>query len=104
VDLYSVKPIDAESIGRCAQQTRLLMVVEDHHPEGGIGEAVAAVLAKGEPGARFAHLAVDSLPGSASTEQALDAAGINAEHIVRAVRTELDRADLPGGKPTLRSE
>jgi transketolase len=104
VDLYSVKPIDAESIVRCAQQTRLLMVVEDHHPEGGIGEAVAAVLAKGEPGARFAHLAVDSLPGSASTEQALDAAGINAEHIVRAVRTELDRADLPGGKPTLRSE
>jgi len=90
VDLYSVKPIDAESLSRCAQQTRLLMVVEDHHPEGGIGEAVAAVLAKGRPGARFAHLAVDSLPGSASTTQALDAAGINAGHIVRAVLAELD--------------
>ncbi|HEU5355817.1 MAG TPA: transketolase [Actinocrinis sp.] len=107
VDLYSVKPIDAASLRRCAQQTRLLMVVEDHHPEGGIGEAVAAELAKGRPreaGARFAHLAVDSLPGSASTPQALDAAGINAEHIVRAVLTELDRDDVPGGKPTLRSE
>ncbi|HEU5429718.1 MAG TPA: transketolase [Actinocrinis sp.] len=94
VDLYSIKPIDAESLGRCAQQTRLLMVVEDHHPEGGIGEAVAAVLAKGgpgKPGARFAHLAVDSLPGSTSTPQALEAAGINAEHIVRAVLAELGR-------------
>ncbi|HZU56577.1 MAG TPA: transketolase [Actinocrinis sp.] len=107
VDLYSVKPIDAESLGRCAQQTRLLMVVEDHHPEGGIGEAVAAVIAKGWPrqaGARFAHLAVESLPGSASTPQALDAAGLSAEHIVRAVRSELDRDGLPSGKPTLRSE
>ncbi len=90
VDLYSVKPIDAESLSRCAQQTRLLMVVEDHHPQGGIGEAVAAVLAKGRQGARFAHLAVESLPGSASTTQALDAAGINAGHIVRAVLAELD--------------
>jgi transketolase len=65
------------------------------------------VLAKGWPrqaGARFAHLAVESLPGSASTPQALDAAGINAEHIVRAVLTELEGDDLPGGKPTLRSE
>jgi transketolase len=90
IDLYSVKPIDAESLRRCAQQTRLLMVVEDHHPEGGIGEAVAAVLAGSAPGARFAHLAVDSLPGSYGTHEALDAAGISAEHIVAAVRGALD--------------
>ena len=90
IDLYSVKPIDAESLRRCAQQTRLLMVVEDHHPEGGIGEAVAAVLAASAPGARFAHLAVDSLPGSYGTHEALDAAGISAEHIVTAVRGALD--------------
>ncbi len=89
VDLYSVKPIDAESLRRCAQQTQLLMVVEDHHPEGGIGEAVAGVLAASSPvpRARFAHLAVDSLPGSYGTHEALDAAGISAEHIVAAVRT-----------------
>jgi transketolase len=64
------------------------MVVEDHHPEGGIGEAVAGVLAASSPAprARFAHLAVDSLPGSYGTHEALDAAGISAEHIVAAVR------------------
>ncbi|MBS2961429.1 transketolase [Actinocrinis puniceicyclus] len=107
VDLYSVKPLDEASLRRCAEQTRLLMVVEDHHPEGGIGEAVAAVLARRgtAPGAaRFAHLAVDSLPGSASTAAALDAAGISAAHIVQAARAFLERDERPGGKPTPRSE
>jgi transketolase len=107
VDLYCVKPLDTQSLLRCAEQTRLLMVVEDHHPEGGIGEAVAAVLAAARPardGARFAHLAVESLPGSTSTAQALEEAGVSTGHIVRAVSEALERDERPSGEPTLRSE
>ena len=91
IDLYSVKPLDAESLRRSAEQTRLLVVVEDHHPEGGIGEAVAAVLAASPSAsrARFTHLAVTSLPGSADTRKALYDAGIDAGHIVAAVRDAL---------------
>jgi transketolase len=91
IDLYSVKPLDAESLRRSAEQTRLLVVVEDHHPEGGIGEAVAAVLATAPYAsrARFTHLAVTSLPGSADTRKALYDAGIDAGHIVAAVRDAL---------------
>jgi transketolase len=94
VDLYSVKPLDEESIRRCAQQTQLMCVVEDHHPEGGIGEAVAAVLAAAPSAVRFTHLAVDSLPTSMGSHEALDAAGISADRIVAAVRREL-RLDEP---------
>jgi transketolase len=91
IDLYSVKPLDAESLRRSAEQTRLLVVVEDHHPEGGIGEAVAAVLAAASSAsrARFTHLAVTSLPGSTDSRTALSHAGIDAGHIVAAVRDAL---------------
>ena len=85
VDLYSVKPIDGDALRRHAQQTGVLVVVEDHRPEGGLGEAVARELTGIATG--FTHLAVRSLPGSTDSAQALDEAGISAEHIVKAVRT-----------------
>jgi transketolase len=90
IDLYSVKPLDAATLRRAAAETRLVVAVEDHHPEGGIGEAVAAVLAETPGGARFAHLAVRTLPGSTTTAEALDAAGINAEHITATVADSVD--------------
>jgi transketolase len=89
IDLYSVKPLDAETLRRAAAETRLVVVVEDHHPEGGIGEAVAAVLAETPGRARFAHLAVRRLPGSTSTAESLEAAGISAERIAAAVHEQL---------------
>jgi len=88
IDLYSVKPLDADALRRAAQQTGLVLVVEDHHPEGGIGEAVAGALVG--CAIRFAHLAVRSLPGSTSPELALDEAGISAAHITTTVRKLLE--------------
>jgi transketolase len=89
IDLYSVKPLDAATLLRAAAETRLIVAVEDHHPQGGIGEAAAAVLAETPARARFAHLAVRTLPGSTGTAAALDEAGISAAHIVAAVREQL---------------
>ncbi|WP_405851270.1 transketolase [Streptomyces sp. NBC_00090] len=86
IDLYSVKPIDADTLARAGRETGALVVVEDHHPEGGIGEAVLAALAEGEEHPSFAHLAVTGLPGSGTTDELLDAAGISRTHIARAAR------------------
>lgn len=86
IDLYSVKPIDADTLARAGRETGALVVVEDHHPEGGIGEAVLAALAEGEEHPAFAHLAVTGLPGSGATDELLDAAGISRAHIARAAR------------------
>ena len=41
IDLYSVKPVDAETLRIAAGETGCLVTVEDHHPEGGIGDAVS---------------------------------------------------------------
>ena len=46
IDLYSVKPVDAAAVLKAAEETGVLITVEDHWSEGGIGETVAGVLAE----------------------------------------------------------
>jgi transketolase len=94
LDLYSIKPIDASALRQCALNTGLVVTVEDHRPEGGIGEAVAAALTDIPCPVR--RLAVYSLPGSDSPEQNLDAAGISARHIVQTVREAVAPAGSTG--------
>ncbi|MFC6066464.1 transketolase [Streptomyces ochraceiscleroticus] len=91
IDLYSVKPVDADALARAAQDTGALVVAEDHHPEGGIGEAVLSALSASGSHPAFAHLAGTDLPGSGTTDELLDAAGISRAHIAEAARTLLKR-------------
>src|SRR5438132_473593 len=88
IDLYSLKPIDADALAHAAEATGgRLVVVEDHWVEGGIGDAVlAALAAKGVREVRYRHLAVHKMPGSGKPAELLDAAGISTVHIVRAVK------------------
>ncbi|MFI2378533.1 transketolase [Streptomyces sp. NPDC018964] len=86
IDLYSVKPVDRETLRTAAEETGCLVTVEDHHPEGGLGDAVAEAFADGSPVPRLVRLAVRDMPGSASPEEQLRAAGIDAESIAAAGR------------------
>ncbi|CAN5607430.1 transketolase [soil metagenome] len=87
IDLYSVKPIDTLTLVRAARECPAgLIVVEDHWPEGGLGEAVAGALAGGVDQPRIASLAVRIMPGSATPEQELAEAGIDADAIVGAAQ------------------
>jgi len=85
IDLYSVKPVDSETLLTAAAETQALVTVEDHWPEGGIGETVAGVLAEAGSGAQLVRLAVSGRPGSGPPASLLSAAGIDAESIVSAV-------------------
>ena len=89
IDLYSVKPVDSEAILAAAEETKALVTVEDHWPEGGIGETVAGVLAEAGSGAPLVRLAVSGRPGSGPPEALLAAAGIDADHIVAAAAKQL---------------
>jgi transketolase len=84
IDLYSVKPVDAATVLEAAEETGALVTVEDHWPEGGIGETVAGVLAEAGASTRLTRLAVTGRPGSGPPEALLAAAGIDAAHIVAA--------------------
>ncbi|HKA69351.1 MAG TPA: transketolase [Actinomycetes bacterium] len=87
VDLYSVKPVDEQTLRQAAAETGHLLVVEDHWPEGGLGDAVLSVLATGNGAIpKFAHLAVTVMPTSAEPAEQLRAAGIDAAAIADSIR------------------
>ena len=87
VDLYSIKPLDADTLLAAAEATQgRLVTVEDHWPEGGLGEAVLAALGDAEERPRVVKLAVQGMPGSGKPDELLAAAGIDAEHIASAAR------------------
>ena len=87
IDLYSIKPLDSATLRDAAEATGGRMVtVEDHWPEGGLGEAVAAAFADAEERPRIKVLAVDGMPHSGKPAELLAAAGIDAEHIAQAAR------------------
>jgi transketolase len=86
IDLYSLQPIDAATLRRCARETRgRVITVEDHYAGGGIGDAVASAIAS--EGFTVTRLAVSEIPRSGTPEQLLDRYGISARHIVAAVRS-----------------
>ncbi|HTT53656.1 MAG TPA: transketolase [Streptosporangiaceae bacterium] len=95
IDMYSVKPIDTATLAAAAAATGgRLVIAEDHHPEGGLGSAVVDALTSAGPAdLAVRHLAVYDMPGSGTSAELLDAAGISASHIVSAAR------DLTGQRP-----
>lgn len=88
IDAYSVKPIDTATLHQAAKDTGgKLVVVEDHWREGGLGDAVLDAFAGvGIKPPTVVKLAVTKMPGSATPSQLMNAAGIDAEHIVKAVK------------------
>ncbi|WP_219517984.1 transketolase [Nonomuraea ceibae] len=84
IDMYSVKPVDAAALVEAATTTGNLITVEDHRPEGGLGDAVLDAVS--ELGPRVVKLAVHGLPGSATPQEQLADARIDRDAIVAAVK------------------
>lgn len=84
IDLYSIKPLDVETLLHAARDTGILVTVEDHYAEGGIGEAVFSVLAA--ESCQFKQLAVRGLPRSGPGDELMDVFGINSKSIVRVIK------------------
>src|SRR5690625_1406431 len=89
VDLYSVKPIDHATILKAAQETDAIITVEDHYPEGGLGDAILASLA-GFPLSFSRKLAVNGLPRSGPADKLMEMYGINANAIEAAIREAVE--------------
>jgi transketolase len=91
IDAYSVKPIDRDNLHRASREVGgKFVVVEDHWIEGGLGDAVLEAFAgPGVTAPTVVKLGVREMPGSAAPAELLRAAGIDAEAIIRAVRSLL---------------
>jgi transketolase len=83
VDLYSIKPLDLEVISKASQQTKAIIVVEDHYQEGGIYEAVCG---SGKVLVPTFSLSVNKIPHSGTPEELLKYEEIDALAIVEKVK------------------
>jgi transketolase len=92
IDCYSIKPIDEETLAAAARECGVIVTVEDHWVDGGLGDAVLAALAEADAlnGVRLRKLAVREMPMSGKPAELLHAAGIDAEAIVAAVKELTD--------------
>ena len=89
IDLYSVKPVDEETLRALATP---IVTVEDHWPEGGLGDAVLGAIADQDERPRVVKLAVSGMPHSGKPAELLAAAGIDAAHISDAARRLVQEA------------
>ena len=85
IDAYSIKPLGKDVIQAAAQKTNnVVLTVEDHYAEGGLGDAVAGELSAS--GVKVHKLAVRELPRSGKPEELLAKYGIDSTAIVNAVK------------------
>ena len=84
IDCYSIKPLDRLTLLKAAKETGKILVVEDHYPEGGLGEAIKSELA--DLRIPIFSLAVRKIPISGKPEELLDYEGISAKAIVKKVK------------------
>ena len=86
LDCYSIKPIDAEAVAAAARECGAIVTVEDHWPEGGLGDAVLEALAESDDRPPVRKLAVREMPTSGKPDELLHAAKIDADAIVEAAK------------------
>ena len=86
IDAYSVKPLAKDVILAAAKKTgNTVITVEDHYPEGGLGDAVAGEVSS--EGVKVHKLAVNGLPRSGKAEELMAAFNIDAAAIVKKVKS-----------------
>ncbi len=87
LDMHTIKPIDKEAIIKAVTDTRRIITVEDHTVLGGLGSAVAEVMAEAGKGCAFKKLGhQDKFAPIGLHEDIMNAVGIDSNGIINAVR------------------
>lgn len=85
LDLYCIKPINSRKLEQFIKNHgNKVIIAEDHHYEGGIGEALLSALANS--GIVVSHLAISVVPHSGKKDELLDKYGINSRAIVNEAK------------------
>ena len=85
VDIHTIKPIDKDLIIKCAQETDLLISVEDHSIIGGLGTAISEVLTENHPKKLIRIGINDTFGKSGKAEELMKYFKIDAEGIIDAI-------------------
>lgn len=89
IDMHTIKPIDTDIIVKAATETKAIVTAEEHSIIGGLGSAVAEVVAEHAP-TKVVRVGVkDTFGESGSPDQLMEAYGMKATDIVEAVKVAL---------------
>src|SRR6266404_1684664 len=91
IDLHTIKPLDRDAIARAAQETRAIVVSEEHLVDGGLGVRVAQVVAETHPAAMEFIGIQNTYAESGSPDELLDKYGLRARNVADAARRALQR-------------
>lgn len=91
VDMFTVKPLDEELVLKCAKETGAIVSAENHNKIGGLGSAVAEVLAE-NAAVPFKRIGVPDCFGEVGDKKFLaEKFGISAKDIAEAVKEVIKR-------------
>lgn len=85
INVSSLAPFDKATVIRAARETRGIVTAEEGVPSGGLGGAIAEILAQNHP-AKMRILGVDAFAPTGDTAFLLDHFGLNANGIAKAAR------------------
>lgn len=91
INMSSIKPIDEEAIVKAAKETGAILTCEEHTVNGGLGGAVAEVLAKNCPAIMSMIGTNDTFGESGTADSLLEKYGLTADHIVEEAKKLLKR-------------
>jgi transketolase len=91
VNVHTLKPFDEEAVLRTAADCRALVTVEDHSATGGLGSAVAEVLATGDGRAPLLVLGTRTFGESGSAEELYEKHGISGPRVADTTRQFLEK-------------
>ncbi len=87
VDVHTIKPIDKDTIVKCAKETKMIITVEDHSIVGGLGTSICEVLSEEFPTKVYRMGINDTFGGSGKWKELLSKYEISAEDIVKKVKS-----------------
>jgi transketolase len=91
INIHTIKPIDAEAIITSAKKTGCVVTAEEHQKNGGLGDAVANVLAENLPTPQQYVAVNDQFGESGKPAELMTKYGLDAQHIVIAAEKAIER-------------
>jgi transketolase len=91
VEVHTLKPLDVETVAGVLRRTRAAVTLEDHNINGGLGSAVAEVIAEREPAGLIRLGLRDVFAESGEAELLFDHFGMGVPHVCEAVRQVMAR-------------
>ena len=91
VNVHTIKPLDNETIVRETKKARAVVTIEEHQTTGGLGSAIAEVLAREYP-SPIEYIGVHDRFGQSGTPDELyKEYGMDVSHIIEAAQKAISR-------------